>query len=121
MTAVTRAVTRRSEWFVTKSPEVTSPRAPHRLPDLVRPAALRDQTLLRAAKHDRYDGEPWLAKLDTIVHELYHIDPDDRGIRVVGSSEHAGRCHSPEFFEHVASFVAVSTSTAVPIPRSTSS
>jgi hypothetical protein len=99
----TRAVTRRSEWFVTKSPEVTiHGRHIAYLISIVLPR-FANQTLIQAAKHDRYDGAQWLAKLDTIIHELYHINPDDPGIRVMGSSEHTGRCHTPEFFELVAS------------------
>lgn len=99
----TGELTRRSEWFVTKSPEVTvHGRHIAYLISIVLPR-FANQTLIRAAKHDRYDGAQWLAKLDTIIHELYHINPDDPGIRVMGSSEHTGRCHTPEFFELVAS------------------
>ena len=36
-----------------------------------------DQSLDRSRKERFYPGaEPWIAKLDTVVHELYHIDPD---------------------------------------------
>ena len=98
----TRAVTRRSEWFVTRSPEMTI--RDQRIDYLISIVLPRfsDQTLLNAAKHHRYDGAQWLAKLDTIIHELYHIDPDDLGIRVVNHREHTARCHSPEFFDFVA-------------------
>ena len=35
-----------------------------------------DQLLSRSRKQVHYKGQPnWVAKLDTIVHELYHIDP----------------------------------------------
>jgi hypothetical protein len=99
---MTRAVTRRSEWFVTKSPEVViGGRRIDYLISIVLPR-FSNQTLLKAAKHDRYDGAQWLAKLDTIIHELYHINPEDPGIRVMEGSEHTGRCHTPEFFELVA-------------------
>ncbi len=99
-------VARRSEWFVTRSPEV---RIDGRLVKYLISFALPrfcDQTLLRAAKHVRYRGEPWLAKLDTVVHELYHIDPTEGGIRVVNQCD-AGvaRAHSQEFYDHVADFV----------------
>ena len=41
-----------------------------------------DQTLARAQKEHVYPGAaPWVAKLDTIVHELYHVDPSMQGIR----------------------------------------
>ncbi len=51
--------------------------------------------------------EPWIAKLDTILHELYHVDPGGCGIRPIlkpdGSvSPHA---HSPSFFREVARMV----------------
>ena len=36
----------------------------------------------RSRKQVHYRGQPnWVAKLDTIVHELYHIDPERPGIR----------------------------------------
>ena len=36
-----------------------------------------DQSLDRSRKERFYPGaEPWIAKLDTVVHELYHIDPE---------------------------------------------
>ena len=38
-----------------------------------------DQQLSRSRKQVHYAGAPnWVAKLDTIVHELYHIDPERR-------------------------------------------
>ena len=41
-----------------------------------------DQSLDRSRKERFYPGaEPWIAKLDTVVHELYHIDPELTGIR----------------------------------------
>ena len=44
-----------------------------------------------------------MAKLDTIVHELYHIDPTMEGIRKLPSTNGRSttRTHSPEFFEDV--------------------
>jgi hypothetical protein len=104
----TGEVTRRSEWFVTKSPTVQVRGA--RVAYLVSVALPRfcEQTLERASKQDRYPGgEPWLAKLDTVVHELFHIAPEDTGIRRVarGDGEAAARSHSPEFFAQVATMV----------------
>ena len=41
-----------------------------------------EQTLDRSWKAELYGRvDPWVAKLDTIVHELYHIDPVRPGIR----------------------------------------
>lgn len=104
----TGEVTRRSEWFVTKSPSVDVRGA--RISYLISFALPRfcDQTLERAHKCHRYEGgEPWLAKLDTVVHELYHIDPAESGIRRLsrGDGAEAARSHSPEFFEQVAELV----------------
>jgi hypothetical protein len=103
----TGALSRRSEWFVARSPEVRI--GPRRISHLVSIALPRfcDQTLKDTHKERVYGlGKEWVAKLDTIVHELYHIDPTAEGIRVVGRCD-AGvaRCHSPEFFEEVAEFV----------------
>lgn len=102
----TGRLARRSEWFVTRSPEVTiHGRAVKSLISFVLPRFC-DQTMAGSHKHTRYDGDAWLARLDTVVHELYHIDPADGGIRVVNQCD-AGvaRCHSPEFFDQVAAFV----------------
>jgi hypothetical protein len=44
-----------------------------------------------------------VAKLDTIVHELYHVDPTHEGIRRLPSANglSSTRSHSPEFFRDV--------------------
>jgi hypothetical protein len=104
----TGEVTRRSEWFVTKSPEVRigSSRISY-LISFVLPRFC-DQTLERSRKADLYPGAPaWLAKLDTVVHELYHIDPDAAGIRklIRADGSDSPRSHGPEFYEEVAEMV----------------
>jgi len=103
----TGRMTRRSEWFVTKTPEVAIRGT--RVDYLVSFSLPRfcEQSLARSRKLVHYPGmEPWVAKLDTIVHELYHIDPEESGIRRVESADGEGwRYHSPEFFERVAGFV----------------
>src|SRR4030095_14469063 len=79
----TGELTRRSEWFVTKTPEVTV--SGTRIKYLISFVLPRfcEQTLARSWKaglyHDPRGYEPWVAKLDTIVHELYHIDPEAGG------------------------------------------
>lgn len=104
----TGRMTRRSEWFVTKSPQVcirgisvdylfsfTLPR-------------FCDQSLARTRKECYYPGAPaWLAKLDTIVHELYHIDPTDPGIRRLERADGSASTlsHTPGFFEEVSRLV----------------
>jgi hypothetical protein len=77
-------ITRRSHWFVTKSPQVVV--RGHRINYLISFTLPRfcDQTLRGSRKEHHYGRVPgWIAKLDTIVHELYHIDPTQPGIRRV--------------------------------------
>jgi hypothetical protein len=104
----TGQVTRRSEWFVTKSPSVTV--AGHQVDYLISFTLPRfcDQTLGRSRKHEHYPGEGhWVAKLDTVVHELYHIDPEGRGIRRMERADgtYAANCHGGRFFEDVVAMV----------------
>jgi hypothetical protein len=105
----TGELTRRSEWFVTKSPEVYIGR--RRIKYLVSFVLPRfcDQTLERSRKADLYEpGTPgWMAKLDTVVHELYHIDPDETSIRRVARADgtNSPRSHGPGFYEEVAEMV----------------
>ncbi len=104
----TGCITRRSEWFVTKSPDVRV--GTRRIEYLVSFTLPRfcDQSLSKSRKRSYYVGAPeWVAKLDTIVHELYHIDPGCEGIRRVERADgtRSGQCHSPEFFENVVSMV----------------
>jgi hypothetical protein len=104
----TGRITRRSEWFVTKSPSVLL--GTTQIDYLISFCLPRfcDQSFARSRKHELYPhAEPWVAKLDTIVHELYHIAPEGSGIRRIlrpdGSvSPHA---HSPSFFKEVAHMV----------------
>ena len=105
----TGELTRRSEWFVTKSPEVSiGQRRIKYLISFVLPRFC-DQTLERSRKADLYpEGTPgWIAKLDTVVHELYHIDPDETGIRRVARADgtHSPRSHGAGFYEEVAEMV----------------
>jgi monofunctional glycosyltransferase len=100
----TGEMTRRSEWFITKSPSVE--RGSSAIDYLISFCLPRfcDQTIARAHKQESYPGAaPWVAKLDTIVHELYHIDPTMEGIRKLPSTNGRSttRTHSPEFFEDV--------------------
>jgi hypothetical protein len=101
-------ITRRSEWFVTKSPTVTL--AGRQLKYLVSFALPRfcDQSLDRSRKERFYPGaEPWVAKLDTVIHELYHIDPEFKGIRRIEREDgtYSANCHGNRFFEQVAEMV----------------
>jgi hypothetical protein len=104
----TGRMTRRSEWFVTKSPLVEV--GPAKMDYLISFCLPRfcDQTLARAQKEHVYPGLPqWVAKLDTIVHELYHVDPSMQGIRKLplGGGRVSTRTHSPQFFRDVARMV----------------
>jgi hypothetical protein len=104
----TSRITRRSEWFVTKSPSVTiGARAIKYMVSFALPRFC-DQSLDRSRKERFYPGaDPWIAKLDTVVHELYHIDPDQKGIRRIerGDGTYSAHCHGQRFFESVAEMV----------------
>jgi hypothetical protein len=105
----TGEVTRRSEWFVTKTPEVR--RGETRVKYLISFVLPRfcAQTLERSRKADLYEaGMPgWIAKLDTVVHELFHIDPEETGIRKLerADGQHSMQSHGPFFYEQVAEMV----------------
>lgn len=104
----TGELTRRSEWFVTKSPEV---RIAGRPIDYLLSFALprfTDQSLERSRKREFYGRKPgWVAKLDTVVHELYHIDPEGHGLRraVLPDGKLSDRLHGPTFYQDVARMV----------------
>jgi hypothetical protein len=105
----TGQLTRRSEWFVTKSPQVrVGGTAIKYLISFVLPRFC-DQSLDRSRKWDLYPaGTPgWLAKLDTIVHELYHIDPERPGIRRMERADgtYSANCHGQRFFTDVVEMV----------------
>lgn len=106
----TGAITRRSEWFVTKSPTVAlGDRTVKYLISFTLPRFC-DQTLNRSRKERFYSQstDQWIAKLDTVIHELYHIDPQQNGIRRIERED--GTCslqsHSPRFLAQVAEMVA---------------
>ena len=101
-------LTRRSEWFVTRSPVVTW--GAREMKYLISFALPRfcDQSLDRSRKEKLYPGaEGWMAKLDTVVHELYHVDPHLAGIRRIERADgtYLANCHGNSFFEQVAGMV----------------
>jgi len=106
----TGQITRRSEWFVTKSPTVTV--CSHQIKYLISFTLPRfcDQSLGRSRKERFYrrSTDAWIAKLDTVIHELYHIDPEHKGIRRIENED--GTCsahsHGPQFLAHVAQMVS---------------
>jgi len=102
-------LTRRSEWFVTKSPEVRIGGTKIKyLISFVLPRFC-DQSLERSRKAELYPPETpsWLAKIDTVVHELYHIDPESAGIRrlIRADGSDSPHTHGPEFYKEVAEMV----------------
>jgi hypothetical protein len=104
----TGKLTRRSEWFVTKSPDVRI--GTTQIDYMISFALPRfcDQQLSRSRKQVYYQGEPnWICKLDTIVHELYHIDPERPGIRRMERADgtFSANCHGQRFFEDVVAMV----------------
>ncbi len=104
----THRITRRSEWFVTKSPTVyVGTRQVKYMISFALPRFC-DQSLDRSRKERFYPGaDPWVAKLDTVVHELYHIDPAFAGIRRIEKEDgtYSANCHGHQFFEQVAGMV----------------
>jgi hypothetical protein len=101
-------VTRRSEWFVTRSPLVTVERRPIKYMISFALPRFCDQSLDRSWKERFYPGaDAWIAKLDTVVHELYHIDPQQTGIRRIEREDgtYEANCHGSLFFEQVADLV----------------
>jgi len=105
----TSCITRRSEWFVTKSPVVTiGARQVKYMLSFTLPR-FPDQSLDKSRKGRWYPGmnNTWIAKLDTVVHELYHIDPEHNGIRRTDRIDgaYSAHCHSHQFFEQVAAMV----------------
>lgn len=106
---VSGVVTRRSEWFVTKSPSVTLHGREMKYLISFSLPRFCDQSLERSRKERFYRraSDAWIAKLDTVVHELYHIDPSLQGIRRIERSDgsYSAHCHTPQFFEEVAAMV----------------
>src|SRR5262245_62183828 len=67
---VTHRITRRSEWFVTKSPVVTLGERDIKYMISFALPRFCDQSLDRSRKEKFYPGaDAWIAKLDTVVHE----------------------------------------------------
>jgi len=104
----THTLTRRSEWFVTKSPTVFV--GSREIKYMISFALPRfcDQSLDKSRKERFYPGAPgWMAKLDTVVHELYHIDPALAGIRRIEREDgtYSANCHGHRFFEQVSEMV----------------
>src|SRR5688572_7435742 len=102
-------ITRRTEWFVTKSPQVfVDDKAINYMISFALPR-FTDQTLSRSRKRSLYPaGTPdWVAKLDTVVHELYHIDPEQSCLRRFSRADgiESDALHSPTYFEDVADLV----------------
>ncbi len=104
----TGRITRRSRWFVTKSPTVlVGGRQVQYLISFALPRFC-DQALAGSRKEQFYTGaEGWMAKLDTVVHELYHIDPQAAGIRRVERCDGgaAAGSHGRNFLADVAGMV----------------
>jgi hypothetical protein len=104
----TGELTRQSEWFITKSPTVRIGSTQIKyLISFVLPRFC-NQSLTHSRKGERYAGAPpWVAKLDTLVHELYHIDPEQAGLRRVKCADGSDseRSHGPHFYEDVARIV----------------
>jgi hypothetical protein len=105
----TGRVTRRTEWFVTKSPVVAiDGNVMNYMISFALPR-FTDQTLLKSRKRSLYpQGTPdWVAKLDTVVHELYHVDPEQNCLRRFKRADgtESDALHNATYFEDVAALV----------------
>lgn len=101
-------ITRRSEWFVTKSPVVSVGGRHVKYMFSFALPRFCDQTLDHSRKEKLYpNAEPWIAKLDTVIHELFHVDPELNGIRRIEREDgrYSAHCHGHRFFEEVAGMV----------------
>jgi len=99
---VTGVMTRRTPWFVSKWPEVivggTS------MAYLISVTLPRFAEQPAASKRQRYFDLPaWVCRLDTIVHELFHVAPQGRGLRemTLPDGRLDTRLHPPAFFDAV--------------------
>src|SRR3954464_9872761 len=104
----TNRITRRSEWFVTKSPVVSIGPRPIKYMISFSLPRFCDQSLDKSRKEKFHPGaDPWMAKLDTVIAELYHIDPELAGIRRIEREDgtYSANCHGQKFFEEVAEMV----------------
>ncbi|HTU99990.1 MAG TPA: hypothetical protein VMF13_05605 [Luteitalea sp.] len=106
--ATTGKLTRRTPWFVTRSPElVVNGTAVDYMISFALPR-FSDQVSRR--KLERYAGTglpSWVVRLDTVVHELYHIAPDAAGLRQLTRADGSldQRAHPPQFFDDVRALV----------------
>lgn len=102
--AVTGRMTRRTPWFVTRSPEVVVHGTP--IEYMISFALPRFADQVSRRKQERYADTglpPWVVRLDTVVHELYHIAPDATGLRRLPRADGSvdQRSHPPQFFDDV--------------------
>lgn len=106
--AATGRVTRRSPWFETRSPElVVKGTAIEYMISFALPR-FADQVSRRKLERYADTGLPaWVVRLDTVVHELYHIAPDATGLRRIARPDGSldPRAHPPQFFDDVRALV----------------
>lgn len=98
----TGLMTRRTPWFVSRWPEVSVNGTS--MAYMISVGLPRFAEQPAASKRQRYfDLPPWVCRLDTVVHELFHVAPDAQGLREMtlpdGSLDE--RTHPPAFFDAV--------------------
>ena len=120
------SVTRRTEWFVTKSPEVCVDDAQDELHDLVRAAALlairrcRDRASGRSTRgHARLGREARYGRARAVSHRSRAGLPAP--LRAPGRQRLGRACTAPTFFEDVAEHGAAVSARPIPIRRCSSS
>lgn len=105
----TGRITRRSEWFVARSPAVSVGGRPVKYMISFALPRFCDQAFDQSRKERFYPRplDSWMAKLDTVVHELYHVSPEQEGIRRIerGDGTYSAHSHGRRFLEQVAGIV----------------
>lgn len=100
--AQTGTLTRRTPWFVTHWPEVSI--AGRTMAYLISVNLPRFAEQPSARKRQRYFDMPaWVCRLDTIVHEMFHVSPEASGLREMTRPDGRpdARSHPPAFFDAV--------------------
>lgn len=98
----TGVMTRRTPWFVTRWPEVSW--HGQTMAYLISVNLPRFAEQPSASKRQRYFDLPsWVCRLDTIVHEMFHVAPEAHGLREMRFPDGRldDRSHPPAFFDAV--------------------
>lgn len=98
----TGRMTRRTPWFVSRWPEVSVDGRLMAYMFSIGLPRFAEQPPARK-RHRYYDLPAWVCRLDTVVHELFHVAPGGVGLRemTLADGRPDGRTHPPAFFDAV--------------------